>query len=436
MPEYETGTCDYLIHTTLLLVAERYPQNQRKDATDPSLVRAAKTLIAMVLAPLWATMLLLTISPVSAYAGVLPNPSLGPAPDIKPLNGAPPVPESIWRCGQDGLYPVTNNGADPRGTSPGSPNPLAGVRFFVDPTEPAFAAYANAYRAGDFEKARLLAKIAYVPRSRWFGRWTGSGDKLYKMVRGYLACVATLQPGTVPIMVVMRHIGQECHPRYTAGGHAEDVRTMRWYDVFARAIGNARVVIGFEPDSIGTIKCLAPSRRKDRIKVLRYGLKRLSQLPNATIYVEAEASDWEDAEVVATRLRMIGIEKARGVMLNATHYDWTMSNILFCWRLSPMIGNKPCIINTGSNGRGPLHIPIRRGKRVVRKNVWCNPPGRGLGIPTRAVTNIPLVDGFVWIDRPGLSDGTCNGGPPVAKWWEKRALELARRASMRLGPGD
>ena len=66
-----------------------------------------------------------------------------------------------------------------------------------------------------------------------------------------------------------------------------------------RAIGNDRVVIAFEPDSLGTIDCHAPSRRDDRIRLLRYGVNALSSLPNATIYIEATASDWEPAKKVA-----------------------------------------------------------------------------------------------------------------------------------------
>ena len=34
---------------------------------------------------------------------------------------------------------------------------------------------------------------------------------------------------------------------------------MKWYDQFAEAVGDARVVIAFEPDSLGTIDCLAPA---------------------------------------------------------------------------------------------------------------------------------------------------------------------------------
>jgi len=74
-------------------------------------------------------------------------------------------------------------------------------------------------------------------------------------------------------------------------------------------IRSSRAIIAFEPDSLGTIECLAPSRRKARLNVLRYGVDVLSKLPNVTIYLEASASDWRPAKVMAQRLRSIGINK-------------------------------------------------------------------------------------------------------------------------------
>ena len=206
---------------------------------------------------------------------------------------------------------------------------------------------------------------------------------MQKKVRGYLDRVQCDQPGTVPLMVVMRHQGKGCSGTYRAGGVAEDRRTMKWYDDFAQSVGDARVVIGFEPDSLGTVDCLARDRRKDRLDVLRYGVDRLSQLPNATIYLEAGASDWEPAARTAKQLRYIGISKVRGFMLNVTHHDWTRANIQHGLEISRMVGGKHFIINTSYNGRGPLHYTQvdQQGRSTsgARINVWCNPGLRGLG---------------------------------------------------------
>ncbi|MEW2037650.1 glycoside hydrolase family 6 protein, partial [Streptomyces sp. NPDC005534] len=38
----------------------------------------------------------------------------------------------------------------------------------------------------------------------------------------------------------------------------------------------------------------------------------------------------------------------------------------------------------------------------------------------------PLVDAYLWIKRPGESDGTCKGGPKAGEWWADYALRLAK----------
>ena len=141
-------------------------------------------------------------------------------------------------------------------------------------------------------------------------------------------------------------------------------------------IGNDRVVIAFEPDSLGTIDCLARSRRDDRLRLLAHGVDVLSKNPNATIYIEAGASDWESARRTAKQLRAVGVSKVRGFMLNATHYDWTAANIQHGLEISRLTGGKHFIVNTAENGRGPVHYKANNGRRIT---VWCNPGRRGLG---------------------------------------------------------
>jgi endoglucanase len=334
--------------------------------------------------------------------------------------------------------PTGSNGLDPRGVDPNAPNPLTGLRFFVDPTEPSYLKYESLTRQGRNSEASLMWKVAGQPRFRWFGRWTH--PHLTIKVREYLNCVEALQPGAVPLMTVMRHQGKKCGGGYDAGGASEDARARAWYDKFAQAVGDARVVIAFEPDSLGTLECLTPSRRRARIELLRYGVDVLSRLPNATIYLEAGASDWEPASKTAGQLRSIGIQKVRGFMLNVTHYDWTAENIRHGLEISRRTGGKPFIISTAFNGRGPVHLRKRvriSGKKKAWRtlNVWCHPLKRGLGPAPSTSTAHPKVDAYMWIGRPGYSGGSCNGGPlPVGKFWTSRALMFAQFATDWIGP--
>jgi endoglucanase len=351
--------------------------------------------------------------PPDVYPGVVPaSPqplSLGPVPDLRPARGQDRTPRRAKGCRTSRL-PLGLPGVDPRGIDPAATNPLRGLRWYVDPVEPAYRSYRTFVRKGRGHAAALMWRVAREPRFRWFGRWD---RPVRRRVRNYLRCAAAVQPGAVPLMVVMRHQGKGCGGGYTGGGAAEDRRTRAWYRAFARAVGGTRVVIGFEPDSLGTLDCLAVGRR-----------------PRATIYLEAGASDWESARRTAKQLRYIGIRKVRGFMLNATHHDWTRKNIRHGLAISRRVGGKHFIINTSYNGRGPIHI---RGRRT--RNMWCNPPNRGLGISPTTATGRRLIDAYMWVNRPGYSAGACNGGPlPVGSWWPERALMYARFATSWLSP--
>jgi endoglucanase len=314
---------------------------------------------------------------------------------------------------------------DPRGADPALPNPLVGERFFVDHSTWAWRQYEWYRRRGRSGSAAQIWKLASRPQFRWFGRWD---RPLGTRLRDYIG--RAQQQGEVPLITVLRHQKRGCGG-YDAGGAAEDARTRRWYRAFARDVGSARVVIAFEPDSLGTLDCLVSSRRQAMLDLLRYGVDLLAALPNATVYLEAGASDWEAAERTARQLRYIGIDKVRGFMLNATHMDWTGNNILHGLKISRLTGGKHFIVNTSSNGRGPVHHWQVVSGRRRRINVWCNPPGRGLGpAPTTTTARPEKVDAYMWIGRPGYSHGACNGGPmPVGKWWPAHALMYARNAT-------
>jgi endoglucanase len=320
---------------------------------------------------------------------------------------------------------------DPRGVDPASPNPLAGQRFFVDRRQPAWRQYRWYRHRHRRWAAGVMWRLAREPKFRWFGRWTHG---VRGQVRRYVHRARTRR--SVPLIAVMRHQGKKCGRGYAGGGRREDARTRRWYRLLARGVGRSRVVIAFEPDSLGTVDCLRKGRRMARLRLLAYGVNVLSQLPNATIYLEAGASDWESAGRTARQLRIIGISKVRGFMLNVTHFDWTSKNIRHGLKISRMTGGKPFIISTAYNGRGGLHYRRYFGRHRWRMiNVWCNPPRRGLGPRPTTLTDHPKVDAYMWIGRPGFSAGSCNGGPlPVGAWWPKRALMFAKYATNWIAP--
>lgn len=326
--------------------------------------------------------------------------------------------------------------SDPRGATPGSPNPLIGVRWFVD-TEwhPSWQTYHRWRRSRPGDAAQIL-KIAREPQFRWFGKWNRNP---FRDVRAYLRLRTRLARGSVPGLTIFRHPkpreavpdsnGRSPHDgRRYSYSRREYRRYVRWIKWFARAIGRRRVVIAYEPDSLGSLQYLSRRARRARLRLMRRGIAILSRLPKATVYIEAGASDWRPWRETARQLRYVGVRKVRGFMLNATHFDWTDRNIQHGLRISQAIGGKPFVVSTHGNGRGPLHYYRRIGGRTRRVNVWCNPPNSGLGPRPTTTTAHPRVDAYLWIGRAGYSGGRCNGGPRAGYWWPERGLRMARQA--------
>jgi endoglucanase len=298
----------------------------------------------------------------------------------------------------------------------GAPNPLVGQQWWDQDTRwnPTWNAYRSLERRGRTADAAKVLALARTPQFKWFGMWERPA---VAKLRGLIENAGD----KVPLLAVFGHDNSGCGGGFTGGGAAEDRRYKHWIGELVRGIGASEVVIGFEPDSIGTLECLVPSRRDDRLRTLAYGVKRLSKLPNATVYIEAGASDWMSPALAASRLRTVGVARVRGFMLNATHMTTTAANIRHGRAISRLVGGKHFIVNTSHNGNGPLY---RAGHTI-----WCNPPNAAAGARPTTRTADPKVDAYMWVERPGYSNGSCNGGPePAGTWWERRAIQLVERA--------
>ena len=83
------------------------------------------------------------------------------------------------------------------------------------------------------------------------------------------------------------------------------------------------------------------------------------------------------------------------------------------------------VVDTSRNGAGP----VTGATEIDGGPSWCNPPGRVLGPAPTADTGHPRADAFLWVKRPGESDGACRPGePPAGEWWPEYALDLAKRS--------
>ena len=307
------------------------------------------------------------------------------------------------------------------GQTPGANahNPLVGQTWWDQNTEwnPTWNGYRSLIRRGRRDDAAKVLSLAETPQFKWFGMWE-------QPVVGKLQGMFEQADDSVPLLAVFGDEHQGCGSpgTNTSGGLGQNASYRRWIDQVARGIGSSEVVIAFEPDSLGLIECLRPSLRAPRLRALAYGVKALSKLPNATVYVEAGAPDWQDVPTMARKLRAVGVSRARGFMLNATHHVTTPKNLKYGAKLSRALGGKHFIVNTSHNGNGPLY---RNGQTI-----WCNPPNAAAGALPTTDTGHPKADAYLWIERPGFSNGACNGGPArVGAWWEERAILMVERAS-------
>jgi endoglucanase len=180
-------------------------------------------------------------------------------------------------------------------------------------------------------------------------------------------------------------------------------------------------------DSLITVGCLTDRGVANRLRELQDAINTLvADCPHLVIYLDSGAADALSANHVARLLRKAGIAKIQGFLLNATHFDWTSKEIWYGEHVSRFTGGKHFVINTGSNGRGPLTPPnpARQGNEVL-----CNPPGRGLGPEPTTDTGYVNVDAFEWTTNPGESGGACvPGAPPTGFYWPARAVALVRNA--------
>jgi endoglucanase len=177
-----------------------------------------------------------------------------------------------------------------------------------------------------------------------------------------------------------------------------------------------------------------PDLTVQRYLLVNHAVDALGDRPRARTYLDAGHSAWQpidsyvddngdDQDGMATRLIRAGVARARGFYLNASNYQWTADQLGYGAELAARVkvhagAEARFVVDTSRNGRGPADAsdPLH----------WCNPPGRGLGARPTLDTGVPGVDGYLWIKRPGESDGDCRGGPRAGAWWPEQALELAR----------
>jgi hypothetical protein len=293
--------------------------------------------------------------------------------------------------------------------------------------------------AGNASLARKvdeLALIAGQPQAQRISTysWGGTPSGIFKQTRKVFCQIAASDPGTIPIITTYF-----LHPNLhgcpgTAQIRGYMPRFKRQIKAMARATARHPAVYLLELDAIGSSSCIA---RRGALPAweaaLRFEMHAVQQQPHTVVYVEGGYSDSNSVRYTARVLRAIGVNTIRGFFTNDTHNQWTLNEVRWATKISRRlhgVGGTHFIVNTSDNGRGPKLNPHPRHQGIED---LCNPPGRGLGIEDTTDTGFADADAFLWVHSPGMSGGTCHGGPPGGFWPEKAEAE-AGRANNQLGP--
>ena len=285
-------------------------------------------------------------------------------------------------------------------------NPLAGMPFYVNPASKARVA-ADAVDPGSPE----LDVIANTPTAYWMDNLsTPAVDAKY--------IAAAQAAGAMPVLALYGIPHRDCGS-FAAGGFGSADAYRGWIDGVASAVGSGPAAIILEPDALAMADCLSGDQRQERFDLIRYAVDTLTRNPATAVYIDGGHSRWLSAEDMAARLNDVGVGKARGFSLNTANFFTTDEEIGYGDAISGLTNGAHYVIDTSRNGAGPSDDPL----------YWCNPDGRALGTPPTTETASGNVDAYLWVKRPGESDGSCGRGEPGAgRFMNQYAVELARNA--------
>jgi len=366
--------------------------------------------------------------------------------------------------------------------------------IFVD-TQSSTAQYASGLAGPAQRDALLLSGIASAV---WFT--DGTPETVETKVRDLVDRAEAA--GQVPVLVAYNIPFRDC-ALYSAGGAGDGPAYLSWIRGFAAGIGSREAIVILEPDGLGVIpwhrtldgklENCRPEGQGEGASGARYAQLRgavaiLSSLPKARLYLDGTGSSWLAPGEAASRLIEADVARAAGYFLNVSNFEsdarvvpyagWVSDCITLVTRgavepadcpsqYGPAVFEdhstwgatdaayaklfeeagltrdpalqKHAVIDTSRNGRGSWQPPAGK---YADAEVWCNPPGRGLGRRPTIESGNPYIDAFLWIKIPGESDGACHRGrggpvdpergltaPPAGSWFSEQARELIEYAN-------
>jgi endoglucanase len=295
----------------------------------------------------------------------------------------------------------------PSATPTTGPRAFASSQLYLDPHTEAAAAAQRLDQQGDTEGALIAHRIAGVPTAVWLGEWF-QGDRLVTELTNDV--VDAEKQGATPVFVAYAIPNRDCGG-YSKGGLAAD-QYLPWIRTIAATLRDHHAVVLLEPDSLAMLsasKC--DGSAEVRLPLLKASVGILESAGVAT-YLDGGNARWLSPSAQAAWLEKAGVEKAHGFFTNVSNFDRTQSERDYAGKLSSKVGWKHYVIDVSRNGNG-------------WKGTWCNPSGAKLGQdPEVTEGGGSRLDALLWVKHPGVSDGTCNGGPAAGDWWQAGAEAL------------
>ncbi|MEO6821617.1 MAG: glycoside hydrolase family 6 protein [Candidatus Nanopelagicales bacterium] len=292
--------------------------------------------------------------------------------------------------------------------------PVPGTTLYVAPDSVVAQALQGLPRKENPVVPAALTYIASQPVADWLGDWVPS-DQVGEVARR--AAQPAHEVGKVAVIAIYAIPDRDCKG-FSAGGLATSEAYLTWLTALAHGISGLAPIVILEPDALAQLDCLAPAGQSDRLLVLNQAVDLLTAV-GARVYLDGGHAGWQSPAVMAQRLRAAGVGRANGFALNVSNFDSTAAETAYGHAISAILGGAHFVIDTSRSGRGaPPSAALN----------WCNPPGRGLGQAPTTTTADPLVDAYLWVKTPGVSDGSCRpGDPPAGRFWPAYAVGLYQR---------
>jgi endoglucanase len=202
----------------------------------------------------------------------------------------------------------------------------ADTRFFVpQPPSGAVPQVESLLKEHQIKNALLITVMETIPQAVWLTNGTPSEVSA--------TVTSTLRQASferaVPVLVLYNIPGRDCGS-YSAGGAENTAAYETWIDAIAAAIGDRKVVIILEPDSLADLPSDCgydptlvniPQATADRYTQINYAITKMQAGLQTLVYIDAGNSHWQAVPIMAQRLVLAGIQQAQGFFTNVSNFN-------------------------------------------------------------------------------------------------------------------